>query len=60
MMADLKGRRRAVGEYDWLNGWQRRKEKAERFDESRRDEVDRSPGIHKGFETVRGSGGVDY
>jgi len=51
MMADLKGRRRAVGEYDWLNGWQRRKEKAERFDESRRDEVDRSPGIHKGFET---------
>jgi hypothetical protein len=60
MMADLKGGRRAVGEYDWLNGWQRRKEKAERFDESRRDEVDRSPGIHRGFETVRGSGGVDY
>jgi len=29
------------------------------INESRRDEVDRSPGIHKGFETVRGSGGVD-
>jgi len=59
MMAYLKGGRRAVGEYDWLNGWQGRQEKAERFDESRRDEVDRSPGIRKGFIAARGSGGVE-
>jgi len=58
-MAYLKGGRRAVGEYDWLNGWQGRQEKAERFDESRRDEVDRSPGIRKGFIAARGSGGVE-
>jgi len=59
MMAYLKGGRRAVGEYDWLNGWQGGQEKAERFDESRRDEVDRSPGIRKGFIAARGSGGVE-
>jgi len=59
MMAYLKGGRRAVGEYDWLNGWQGRQEKAERFDESRRDEVERSPGIRKGFIAARGSGGVE-
>ena len=58
-MAYLKGGRRAVGEYDWLNGWQGRQEKAERFDESRRDEVERSPGIRKGFIAARGSGGVE-
>jgi hypothetical protein len=49
MMAYLKGGRRAVGEYDWLNGWHRREEKAERFDESRRDEVDPQPRYPQGL-----------